>query len=264
MPDRWDPDRYLAYAGERGRPYLDLLARIGAASPRRVVDLGCGPGTLTVMLRQRWPEAEVLGVDSSPAMVQRARTLTAPDLAFEQGDLRDWRAAAPVDVLISNATLQWIPGHLELLPALAAAIRPGGWLALSVPGNFAEPSHLLRRELAAEEPYAALTAGLPEPAAHDPEAYLNALARLGGEVDAWETTYLHALSGPDPVFAWISGTSAGPALSALDADPPLRAAFERELRRRLSEAYPAGPSGSVLFRFRRVFAVARLPEWSAR
>ncbi len=214
----WDPERYLAYADERGRPFADLLARVGATEAARVVDLGCGPGNLTGLLARRWPTAEVVGVDSSAPMVDRARAAGVPGVRFEVGDLRAWRADGPVDVLVSNATLQWVPGHLDLLAALVGQLAPGGWLAVQVPGNFDEPSHVIRRELAAETPYAAHTAGVAVPDAFGPEVYLRRLLDLGCAVDAWETTYLHLLTGEDPVFTWVSGTGARPTLQALPAD----------------------------------------------
>ena len=273
MTHRWDPERYLTYADERGRPFVELLARVRAERPRRVVDLGCGPGNLTALLRQRWPDADVLGVDSSPEMIERARR-DVDGVRFEVGDLRDWAVGSRdgrfatssttdgVDVLISNATLQWVPGHLELLPALVEKVRPGGTFAFQVPGNFDEPSHTIRDELAAEAPYAeglekvaratssTTGGGVATPSAHDPATYLRALAALGCEVDAWETTYLHVLHGEDPVFAWVSGTGARPTLQALPDD--LRPAFEEEFKRRLRAAYPDDGHGVVL-PFRRVF-----------
>jgi len=250
----WDPDRYLTYADERGRPFVELVARIGAEEPKTVVDLGCGPGNLTALLARRWPGATVVGLDSSPAMVEAARR-DVPALTFEVADLRDFSPAEPVDVLVSNATLQWLPEHLDLLPRLVSRVRPGGWLAFQVPGNFGEPSHTLRSELAAEEPYRAHTRDVAVPASHDPVVYLEALATLGCEVDAWETTYLHRLSGPDPVFTWVTGTGARPTLQALPDD--LRPSFEAEFRRRLAAAYPERPWGVVL-PFRRIFVVARV------
>lgn len=250
----WDPERYLAYADERGRPFVELVARVGATAPRRVVDLGCGPGNLTALLKARWSDAEVAGVDSSPEMVAAARSVAGVD--FSVGDLRTWRPDEPVDVLVSNATLQWVPGHLDLLPDLVGHVAPGGWLAFQVPGNFDEPSHTLRRDLAAEPAYAAFTAGVATPDAFDAATYLERLAGLGCAVDAWETTYLHVLTGEDPVFTWVSGTGARPTLQALPDD--LRPAFEAEFRRRLREAYPPGPAGVVL-PFRRVFVVAQVP-----
>lgn len=251
----WDPERYLVYADERGRPFLDLVSRIDAPAPRLVVDLGCGPGHLTALLAARWPGATVSGLDSSPDMVAAARR-NVPGLDFAVADLREWSPVEPVDVLVSNATLQWVPDHLDVLPALVAAVAPGGWLAFQVPGNFDQPSHTIRRDLAAEAPYAAHVAGVAVPDSHDPATYLDVLAAAGCSVEAWETTYLHVLSGSDPVFTWVSGTGARPTLHALP--PELRPTFEAEFRRRLAPAYPTRPDGTVILPFRRVFAVARV------
>lgn len=258
MRHTWDPDRYLTYADERGRPFVELLARVGAERPGTVVDLGCGPGNLSALLADRWPDAEVVGLDSSPEMIEAARE-RGSRVAFEVGDLREWRPATPVDVLVSNATLQWVPDHLDLLPRLVDAVAPGGWLALQVPGNFDEPSHTIRTELAARAPYAAHLSGVPVPSSHDPVTYVDALTALGCTVDAWETTYLHVLHGEDPVFAWVSGTGAGPTLQALPDD--LRPGFEAEYRRRLAAAYPARPRGVVL-PFRRIFVAAQVGSYS--
>lgn len=259
MTHTWDPDRYLSYADERGRPFVDLLARVPAEDPRTVVDLGCGPGNLTRLLAARWREADVVGVDSSEEMIARARTEVGARLRFEVGDVREWTPSAPVDVVLSNATLQWVPGHLDLLPRLVAHLAPGGHLALQVPGNFEEPSHLTLRDLAAEAPYAGHVRDVAAPRSHDAVDYLRALQDLGCEVDAWETTYLHVLDAerdPDPVFTWVSATGARPTLQALPDD--LRGDFEREYRRRLREAYPAR-AGAVVLPFRRVFVVAQRP-----
>jgi trans-aconitate 2-methyltransferase len=187
-------------------------------------------------------------------MIEKARTAD-PSIAFGVADLRTWVAEAdPVDVLVSNATLQWVPGHLDLLPALAGKVRPGGWLAFQVPGNFDEPSHTIRRDLAAEAPYAEHTRGVAVPSSHDPADYLEALAALGCRVDAWETTYLHVLTGDDPVFTWVSATGARPTLQALPHD--VRPAFEEEFKRRLRAAYPEH-DGRVVLPFRRIFVVAQ-------
>ena len=253
MSHTWDPERYLAYADERGRPFVELLGRVGAEEPRTVVDLGCGPGNLTGLLKRRWPSAQVTGLDSSPEMIETARGLD-DGVVYDVADLRDWRPSSPVDVLVSNAVLQWVPDHLDLLPALVGAVRPGGWLAFQVPGNFDEPSHTIRRDLAATPPYDAQTSGVATPDAHDAATYLRALQPLVTSVDAWETTYLHVLRGEDPVFTWVSGTGARPTLQALD--DTLRPRFEDEFKRRLRAAYPDDGRGVVL-PFRRVFVVAR-------
>ncbi len=267
----WDPERYLAYADQRGRPFVDLITRIGAPAPEwpapeSVVDLGCGPGNLTRLLAERWPDARVTGLDSSPEMIAKAHEADGPaNLSFEVADLREWVAgpesqpgADLVDVLVSNATLQWVPRHLELLPALLAKVRPGGWLAFQVPGNFDEPSHTIRAELAARPPYAEHVRGVAHPDSHDAEIYLDALAGLGCTVDAWETTYLHVLQGPDPVFTWVTGTGARPTLEALGR-VGLREEFEVEFRAALAAAYPPHEYGVVL-PFRRIFVVAQVPE----
>jgi len=255
MSDAWDPAHYLTYAGERGRPFVDLLAQVGAEGPRTVVDLGCGAGNLTTLLARRWPDAIVQGIDASPEMIAAAPTDAGVD--FEVADLRDWTPAEPVDVLVSNAVLQWVPGHLELLPRLVEAVAPGGWLAVQVPGNGAAPSHTRCVELAAEPAYAAHTGDAPVPQVHDPATYLHALRDLHCEVDAWETTYLHVLHGADAVLDWVSSTGARPTISALPED--LRPGFVRELGRRLREDYPerGGPGGAVVLPFRRLFLVAR-------
>jgi trans-aconitate 2-methyltransferase len=250
----WDPERYLRFADERGRSFVELVARIDASDPATVVDLGCGPGHLTHLLRERWPGATVLGVDSSEPMIAEAEP--ADGVRFELGDVRTWQPAAPVDVLVSNATLQWVPGHLDLLPRLVGHVAPGGWFAFQVPGNFDEQSHVIRRDLAAEAPYAAHTTGVAAPDAFGPETYLDALAGLGCTVDSWETTYLHVLQGQDPVFTWVSATGARPTLEALPDG--LREEFTAELKARLRAAYPPRSYGTVLA-FRRVFVVAQVP-----
>lgn len=254
MPTTWDPGTYLQFADQRGRPFADLLARVGADRPATVVDLGCGPGQLTATLADRWPTATVTGVDTSAEMVERAAEHAGSRVSFAVGDLRQWQPDEPVDVLFSNATLQWVPEHRALLPRLLAAVAPGGWFAFQVPGNFDEPSHRLLHELAADPRFADATADVERPSSAEPVDYLNDLTGLGCEVDVWETTYLHLLTGPDPVFRWISGTGARPVLQALDARR--RSEFETEYRTLLTDAYPPGPSGTVL-PFRRIFAVAR-------
>jgi len=262
---RWDPAQYLKYADERGRPFVELVDRIGATDPRYVVDLGCGPGNLTQQLVARFPGAGILGVDNSAEMIERAQELAVPGrLEFEVGDIRDWAPAQPLDVLISNAALQWLSDHFTLIPRLAGFVAPDGWLAFQVPGNHDQPCHQLLRELAGQPRWQQVLAPagltpqrLQRPPALPAGAYLDLLGGLGWTVDAWETTYLHLLQGDDPVYEWISGTGARPVLAALrgaDRDEFV-AAYQRQLR----DAYPAQPYGTVL-PFRRIFVVARRPS----
>jgi trans-aconitate 2-methyltransferase len=253
----WNPAAYLQFSVERFRPFFDLTARIAAADPRDVVDLGCGPGQLTASLAERWPRAQISGIDSSPDMIETARSQQTDRVRFELGDVETWHPSAPVDVLLSNAALQWVPGHRDLLPRLVGALSDNGWLAFQVPGNFAEPSHQLLRSLAGDPRFAAATHGVRYPDAFDAQTYLCDLAALNCRVDAWETTYLHVLAGEDAVFRWISGTGARPVLQAL-ADEA-REQFVTEYKAALRAAYPMRDLGTVL-PFRRVFVVAqRLP-----
>ncbi len=253
-PAVWDPATYLRFSDERSRPFAELLARVDGDATS-IVDLGCGPGHLSEVLRARWPEATIIGIDSSPDMVAAARRdHPGTGVSYTLGDLRTWSPHDPVDLVVSNATLQWVPDHLRLLPRIAGAVARGGSLAFSVPGNFAAPSHALLSELADEEPYRRFTADVERPSAHDAADYLDALAGRGWTVDAWETTYQHVLAGEDAVFGWISGTGARPVLQALPDE--VRVRFETAYKARLREAYPVQDYGTVL-PFRRVFAVAR-------
>jgi trans-aconitate 2-methyltransferase len=252
---RWDPAVYGEFAAERGRPFLDMIARIDTPEPRRVVDLGCGPGTLTALLAQRWPTAEVQGIDSSPEMI--AAATAGERLTFRVGDVATWQVPADADVVVSNATLQWVPTHRELLVRWAAALPAGGWLAFQVPGNYGSLPHTPMRSLAESPRWAPELAGvLPGDPVGTPAEYAALLLSAGLAVDAWETTYVHVLSGPDPALRWMRGTALRPIMAALS--PDAYAEFEAELADHLRAAYPATERGT-LFPFRRVFAVAHRP-----
>ena len=257
MTVRWDPRQYLRYADERGRPFADLLARVAADSPALVADVGCGPGNLTATLRERWPGATVVGVDSSAEMVAAARRDFGGDdrLTFEQADLREWALPDGVDVVVCNATLQWVPEHERVLAAWAGALRPGAWLAAQVPGNFGAPSHRSIAEVRARPRWRDRLASVEaRPAVAEPAAYLGLLAEHGMSADVWETTYLHVLAGADAVLEWLRGTGLRPVLGALE--PGERAEFEAELGELLGAAYPRQAHGTVL-PFRRIFLVGR-------
>lgn len=251
----WNPDVYLAFADQRGRPYFDLLARVRADSPRRVVDLGCGPGNLTASLTQRWPGAVIEAWDSSPEMVGAARER---GLDAHVGDVRDWMPQPDTDVLVSNATLQWVPEHLRLLVRWAFELAPGSWIAMQVPGNFDAPSHRAVRSLAASERWAEPLRDFPfrDGQVDDAVGYAGLLTDAGCAVDAWETTYVHELTGENPVLDWISGTALRPVRSRL-ADSEWTQ-FRSELIPLLDAAYPKRPDGKTFFPFRRIFVVAQV------
>ncbi len=267
MTTRWDPEQYLRFRDERSRPFADLLARVAHPGPSEVVDLGCGPGTTTATLLQRWPRAHVVGIDSSSAMIERAAAVAVPGrLEFRAGDLRDWKPEAPPDVVLSAATLQWVPGHEDLIPSLVASLAPAGVFAFQVPGNFDQPSHALLRDLASTPRWHDLLGGLgrPDPVLH-PRRYLGILLATGAEADVWETTYLHVLTGDNAVLEWVRATALRPFLAAIDdavrsGDEPAGATTEflDACSAALREAYPPDARGRTVLPFRRIFAVAHV------
>ncbi len=210
MSVTWNPDQYNRFSNDRSRPFFDLLGRVGAESPRSVVDLGCGPGNLTVSLATRWPHARVVGIDSSPEMISKAPA--DGGVTFEIGDIATWSPAGDTDVVITNAALQWVPSHRELLRRWADALPSGAWLAWQVPGNFDAPSHALIRDVIRDGPWAARFAGAAralEPVGTATE-YAELLLDAGWSADTWETTYSHVLHGDDAVLEWVRGTTLGP------------------------------------------------------
>ncbi len=253
----WDPQAYLDYGELRARPFRELVARVGAERPRRVVDVGCGPGTLTAELARRWPEARLEAFDNSPEMVAAARER---GVAARLCDVSDWRPEPDTDVVVSNAVLQWVPGHEQLLRRWVGELPPGAWLAVQVPGNMEAPSHRVVRELAASEPWAHRLRDVRlrgVDAVYEPLDYAALLADLGCAVDAWETTYVQQLTGENAVLEWITGTALRPVAAALDHGEWQR--FRRDLAPLLDEAYPPRRDGTTWFPFRRVFVVARTP-----
>lgn len=255
---KWDPAKYVQFGDYRDRPYFDLTARVHADAPRHVVDLGCGPGNLTATLAGRWPTAEVTGLDSSAEMLAQSggHADQFANLSFSRADIAGWMPSRDTDVVVTNAALQWVPGHRDMLARWLAALRPGAWFALQVPGNFNSPSHTLMRGLAESGAWAGRLAGVlrHEDVVGGPDDYLNIMLDAGCDADAWETTYFRLLPGPNPVLEWVRGTGLRPVLAALSAADAR--AFEAQYSASLAEAYPAGPHGTV-FPFRRIFAVAR-------
>jgi len=266
---RWDHAKYLEFGDYRNRPFFELTSRIGATSPAGVVDLGCGPGNLTATLARRWPAARVQGLDSSLEMVAAATseanvghdagTRPGGNPTFAVADIRSWHPAPDTDVVVSNAALQWVPGHRELMAGWLARMHAGAWLAVQVPGNFGAPSHVLMRELAESAAWRKRLDGVLRhaDAVAEPGQYHELLLRAGAAADVWETTYSHLLQGERPVLDWVRGTGLRPVLAALsDAEGK---AFEDEYQRLLGQAYPHGEFGTI-FEFRRIFMVARKNE----
>ncbi len=251
----WNPDAYLCFADQRGRPFFELLSRVGTDAPRRVADLGCGPGNLTATLAQRWPQAVIEALDSSPEMVRAARER---GIDANVGDVCDWVPRSGTDVVISNATLQWVPNHPQLLVRWAGQLSSGSWIAMQVPGNFGAPSHLAVRELVRRDKWSERLQDslFREKRVADLVGYADLLADAGCTVDAWETTYVHVLTGENPVLEWIMGTALRPVRSRLtDAEWE---DFRAELIPMLDSSYPRRSDGTTFFPFRRIFVVAQV------
>jgi len=259
LPPRWDLAQYAQFRSERARPFYDLLARIPAHDVRAAADLGCGSGELTRELAERFPHAEVWGVDASVEMLAGTAALPAcARLSFVHSDLREWRPSRPLDLIVSNAALHWVPDHGPLLEHLVRLLAPGGVLAVQIPNNWEAASHRILRELSAEEPWASRLRTLqgPQPPAGAPW-YLERLSGLGLEAEAWETVYYHALPAPSAIVDWMRGTALRPVLAALSEDDALK--FLAALEGRIAGAYLRRRAG-VVFPFRRLFFVARAPS----
>jgi trans-aconitate 2-methyltransferase len=250
----WSPERYLAYGGERARPALDLLARVPLDAPRRVYDLGCGPGTVTDLLAERWPEAAVVGVDSSAEMLARA---PAGRIDWVRADIAEWTPAEPADLIFSNAALHWLDDHAALIPRLRGFLAPGGVLAVQMPNNFARPSHTCLAQAADAGPWRERVRAVLRPApVAAPEVYFDLLAPVAAAVDVWETDYYHLLpaGAEHPVVAWTRGSVLRPLLAAAGADADAVLAAYADA---VAAAYPLRADGTVLFPFKRLFIVAR-------
>ncbi len=252
----WNPNQYQKFADERDRPFFDLLARVEKPDAQFVADLGCGTGNLTAKLLEKFPNASIVGVDSSAQMLKKSAQSQHKNLEFVLADLSTWQPENPLDVIISNAALQWLEDHETLIPKLTNLLKSGGVLAVQMPINFEQPSHTILRDLtggATWKPH--LTAFSSKLRAPKPAAwYIQTFHNLGFKVDAWETTYHHILQGENAVLEWVKGTALRPILKALE--PELHTKFLEELGARYLEVYPKSAFGT-LFSFNRLFFVAR-------
>lgn len=250
----WEPQTYLRYADVRFRAGLDLIARIPKSDYPSIYDLGCGTGHLTRILADTFPGSSVTGIDSSPEMLAEAGR-EFPKMAWQRADITSWRPPGPAGLIYTNAALQWVPDHGQLLPSLVSQLQPGGILAMQVPRHFESPSHLELKELVMQHEWRAKLEPLLLATIPPPETYWRWLSPHTRNLDVWETIYLQVLDGKDPVVNFMRGTALRPFLSVL---PEAEAAkFLDAFAKRMAIAYPPQPSGQTLFPFRRMFLVAQ-------
>ena len=254
MTHAWDAGTYLRFAGERTQPALDLVARIDLPAPKHIVDLGCGPGNSTAILKARWPEAEVTGLDSDADMLATA-CRDHPGIEFGPADIAQWRPEAQYDLVFSNAALQWVGDHDRLLPWLFDAVAPGGVLAAQMPRNHDFETHALMHRVAAEGPWAERLAGARAPSpVRPPEFYYDCLAARAARFIIWETNYIQVMDGPDAIVAWLMGTGLRPFLARLmPEEAPL---FLDRYKALLAEVFSPRADGKILLPYPRLFFIA--------
>ncbi|EOZ9388818.1 trans-aconitate 2-methyltransferase [Enterobacter cancerogenus] len=246
----WNPSLYLQYGEERTRPAAELLARVQLDDAASIVDLGCGPGNSTALLRQRWPDADITGVDNSPAMLEEARA-ALPSYRFVEADIRQYRPQEPLSLIYANASLQWIPNHYDLLPHLVSLLRLNGVLAIQMPDNWLEPTHVAMRDVASEQGYPN-RGREPLPGVH---AYYDILTEAGCEVDIWRTTYFHKMGSHQAIIDWVSATGLRPWLKDLNESEQKN--YLKRYHQLLEAQYPLQENGQILLAFPRLFIVAK-------
>ncbi|MFH1806265.1 MAG: methyltransferase domain-containing protein [Pseudomonadota bacterium] len=258
----WDPARYSLFGDERRRPAVDLIARLpkpdDGFAPDHIVDLGCGPGDVTALLAGAFATAghtpTITGIDTSPDMMAIART-RPESITWQQDDIATWQSPVPLDLIFSNAALNWVPDHAALIPHLTGQLRPGGLIAIQIPNNFLAPSHNMIGS-AGKEWQDAVAEAQKHSRIMRPGDYFEALSVDCDAIDLWQTQYCHLLRGEDPVFDWVHSTTLRPVLAALP-DDAAREIFCGRYKALMKQAYPPRPDGVTLFPFNRLFMIAR-------
>lgn len=250
----WSPAQYTRFEDERTRPARDLLAQVPLGQPRRIVDMGCGPGNSTELLAERWPSAEIVGLDSSPAMLAEARQ-RLPSTRFDLADATSWTPEPETDLVFANAIYQWVPDHLAQLPRVLAAMGEGSVLAVQMPDNLGEPTHELMRAVAADPSWSARLAGAARAPLPPPRVYYDALKPVARRIDIWHTIYNHVLADAEAVVEWVKSTGLRPFLEPLSERE--REDYLSRYKREIARAYPPASDGKVLLRFPRLFIVAQ-------
>jgi trans-aconitate 2-methyltransferase len=254
MPE-WDPNLYLKFSDQRGRPAADLIAQIRLKDPKRIIDLGCGTGNSTEQLHRRWPQAEITGLDSSASMLARARQNHA-DWKWIESPIESWQAKSGYDLIFSNAALHWVPDHGALFPRLLNSVEPGGALAVQMPYNLQSPAHQGMKKVAADPRWGGRLDGVSETYHVQPLAfYYKVLSKTAAALNLWETEYLQIMNGAGAILDWVRSTAMRGYLERL-ADDAERKQFEELCLAEFEKSYRADDQGKVLFPYRRLFVVA--------
>lgn len=251
----WSAEQYLKFEDERTRPARDLLAQVPLDTIEQAIDMGCGPGNSTELLVERFGAAAVSGLDSDADMLEKARA-RLPQTPFVSADLSTWRPEQPVDLLYANAVFQWLPDHLPILSDLMDGLKPGGVLAIQMPDNLGEPSHVAMEEAGAAGPWSPAFEGgrIRRARLPAPSAYMDALGPKSARVDVWHTIYYHPMANAEAIVEWVKGTGLRPYLDA--AGPDHRQAYTAAYLERIRAHYPPMADGRVLLKFPRLFVVA--------
>lgn len=250
----WNSELYLQFANERTQPSIDLISRI-QLEPLRIVDLGCGPGNSTAMLRQRWQQADIMGIDNSPDMIAAAAK-TYPAEQWILADIATWEADTPFDLVFSNATLHWLPDHACLFPHLFAQVAPGGALAIQIPAAQQSPLRQVALEVASDPTWShRMNAAYHAQTRETPSFYYDLMQPIATRLEMWETEYYHVMDSPQAIVTWFRGSGLRPFLEALE-DETQKQRFEQQLLDGYTQAYPPQKDGRILFPFRRLFLIA--------
>lgn len=251
----WDSVQYLKFKNERTQPALDLANRVNVEKPTKIIDIGCGPGNSTEILRRRYPDAKILGIDSSENMIAAARKRYS-DIEFQLCDAgRELDSIKEkFDIVFSNACIQWIPEHKTLLRNMMSLLKEGGAMAVQIPMNYDEPIHRIILQTAASEKWSGKFSEKRAFYNLSPGGYFDVLSEISSGLSMWQTTYFHIMNSHEDIMEWYRATGMRPYLNALsDSD---KAEFESDVKREIIKAYPEQKNGKIIFRFPRLFFIA--------
>lgn len=255
----WKPELYLKFKKQRTQPAIDLVSRIDLTAPKRIIDIGCGPGNSTLTLKNRWPNAEITGIDNSPSMIEQAKK-TDGDINWICADASDdLDGLGKFDIVFSNAAIQWMPRHEELLPRLFSLLDVGGVFAVQVPVTTQMPVHVSLQSIVQSERWSNKFSGENSHSTFSAPYYYDILSKLSRDIDLWETHYYHVMENHQSIVQWYSSTGLKPYLDRLESASD-QTNFLIEFENALKFAYPKQVDGFVLFPFTRIFFIVSKHE----